>query len=216
MGEEAAVEKNRDFLREYMREWHRSGGRTHFPYSNLTIPTSEKTIPYVHSADQGPSFPGAYNITASSITLDGNTLIEYQYPPSGSPSLDHFLAAATEILAIRKVMDPYSPSPLQELDDKVNAFLRKHASITYPELAAALDVKSLTTDDFSLLGKVGLKRRLFDFRAKTYLAALASTEERGFDLQQVLQEISEARIFPLKKEQDEPTFTYILGRLNTH
>ncbi len=213
MRKNGEAENDRSPLHGYLEEWRRTDGLIRLTYSNLAIKTRPEMVPYVHVSDKQPASRGVYSITSSSFDLDGVTVIEYTYSPSNSPSLVYFMAAIAEILALRKVTDPYSPSPLQSLEDKVRTFLQTHTSMNYAEFAAGFDVDDIAVNDYGLLGKAGLKRKLFDFRAKTFLAALAATEERGFDLQHVLQEVSDAKIIPLKKERDEPTFTYIFGRL---
>ncbi len=108
-------------------------------------------------------------------------------------------------------VDPYEKKPLKALTDKVNDFLQRHAGLNYEEFVRRADPYSFNENDYSIMPKKALKRRLFDYRACLYLCALDDCEMEGANIELLLQRISKERIPFLKKEQDEPTFNAILA-----
>ncbi len=80
-----------------------------------------------------------------------------------------------------------------------------------PQIGRAVgrSLKEFKEDDFALLAKSGIKRNIFDYRAKVYLVALASAEEKGFNLEDAINEISKSIIMPIKKQKNEPTWDYL-------
>ena len=107
-------------------------------------------------------------------------------------------------------VDPYEKKPLKALTDKVNRFLQRHAGLNYEEFVRRVNPCDFNENDYSLMPKKALKRRLFDHRAYLYLCALDDCEREGANIELLLQRISEERIPFLKKEQNEPTFNAIL------
>lgn len=108
-------------------------------------------------------------------------------------------------------VDPYEKEPLKTLTDKVNSFLQRHTGLSYEEFVRRANPYDFDKNDYSIMPKKALKRRLFDHRAYLYLCALDDCEREGANIELLLQRISEERIPFLKKEPDEPTFDAILA-----
>ncbi len=95
------------------------------------------------------------------------------------------------------------------LSEKVNSFLQRHAGLDYEEFVIRANPYGFDNEDYSVLPKNALKRRLFDHRAYLYLSALEDCEKEGADIEDLLEQISNGRIPFIKKEKDEPTFNSI-------
>jgi len=129
----------------------------------------------------------------------------------GDLYFDCFLGhLVNEMMAYDKI-NPYIENPLKPLNDKVNAFLQRHVGISYLEFVDQTKPEDFEEEDFEFLPrKKNLRRRLFDFRARLVIAALADTEKQGLNLEEILDAIKDETIPLIKREKEEPTFKAIL------
>jgi len=107
--------------------------------------------------------------------------------------------------------DPYKKDALKEMNDKADAFLRRHAGISYEYFLRQSKPETFTENDYgNLPERKNLRRRLFEHRARLYLSSLEDCEQNGFDILKLLPQIQESTIPYIKKERDEPTFREIM------
>ncbi len=85
--------------------------------------------------------------------------------------------------------------------------------MSYPELQARAPIRDLNEEDYGLVTPP-IKKRLFDFRARLYLAALDACDQEDMPISELLPKIRDAVIPPIKKEACEPTFEILLTYLN--
>lgn len=129
---------------------------------------------------------------------------------TGDPSLDRYIRQiSAEMRAIDNI-DPYEKDTTKPSRAKVDHFLRTHTGMTYEEFVAQCHPETFDTGDFPKYPKTALKRRLFDYRARLYLAALDNCERQGENIPSLLVKIQEGKIPFIKKSRDEPTFSAIL------
>ncbi len=130
---------------------------------------------------------------------------------TGNQSFDAYLESLSREMQIFDSIDPYKMNALVPLTNKADAFLRKHAGISYEDFLRQAKPEDFTGNDYgSLPEKRNLRRRLFKHRSMLYLSALEDAERRGYNLKELLQEVEQRTIPYLKKERDEPTFQEIL------
>jgi hypothetical protein len=129
--------------------------------------------------------------------------------------LQEFQEYVQEARNFFKNVNPYTPDPLKPYMDKADQFLIRHTGRSYQDLLRNIDATPFESADFELLPKQGLKKMLFDYRARVYLAALDSYERAHpeDDLGVLLKKIQGARIPPIKKEADEPVYNALLELL---
>ena len=133
---------------------------------------------------------------------------------NGDRYLDTFIDKLSESISFMDDVDPYVPEPLKPMKDKIDGFLLRHGAVRYDDFLRGINPHDLHGGDFSLLIKRNLKRRLFDYRARIYLSALASCEEEeGLPLEELLLKVKRATVYPIKKEENEPTYDAILNLL---
>nr|MBI4156674.1 hypothetical protein [Candidatus Woesearchaeota archaeon] len=140
--------------------------------------------------------------------------ISYEYSYSklrSDPELSYFVKAMAESMAFLDLLDENSSNPTEQLDSKINSFLIKYLNTTYRDLIKKVDFDSFNSNDYGEIpkSKLNLKKRLFDYRARLYLASLAAADQANFNLDSLLEKIHTSRIYPIKKEIDEPTFNYL-------
>ena len=130
---------------------------------------------------------------------------------TGNPSFDAFIDALSREMQLYDSLDPYGKNALNPLTDKADAFLRRHANITYADFLKQAKPDRFTGNDYGKLpDRKNLRERLFAHRAMLYLSSLDDCESNGHDLSAVLREVEQETIPHLKKETDEPTFQEIL------
>ena len=173
-------------------------------FLNLNYVFNPQTRPSIRAVENRSSL-NEYKISLN----EKGTKYNYTYTKSDSKSLDVVLGVMTELIAFYDTFYPRSKSPTKPIDDKINLFLNKHAGVNYSEFIKNINFEDFNENDYGSLPNSGLKKKLFEYRAKLYLGALAVAEERGFDVKTVLAEISQSKICPIKKEINEPTFDYI-------
>ena len=127
------------------------------------------------------------------------------------PSLGAYIKALCREMQIFDGIDPYVKNPLNVITDKADAFLRRHAGISYEDFLMQAKPETFTENDFGdLPDKKKLRRRLFEHRARLYLSALEDVEKEGHNIDELLRDIEEATIPYIKRERYEPTFQEIL------
>ena len=122
---------------------------------------------------------------------------------------------AEEMDSLDKI-NPYGHNPMQPSQDKSNAFLMRHAGLTYKEFVRKSKPEALAVEDYGQLEKSALKKKLFEYRAKLYLSALEESEKHGFDAYLILRMIKTRNIPPIKKNSQEPTYQSILNALGVN
>src|SRR3989338_452261 len=113
--------------------------------------------------------------------------------------LDRYIRKVYETEETLQRADPYEKEPLKVLTDKINGFLQRHAGLNYEEFVKIANPYDFDENDYSIMPKKALKRRLFDHRAYLYLSSLADCESEGADIKKLLQEIRSERIPFIKK-----------------
>lgn len=132
---------------------------------------------------------------------------------TGDRELDIFGEEIARFMGMWDGVNPYSKDPLKPIYNRAMRFLQRHSKISYSDLVKGVNYDGLEEGDFALLQKRGLRKRLFDYRAVLYLAALDSCEERGLNPEEVMKQVQDAQIRPIKKQQHEPTFDYLRDKL---
>ncbi len=126
---------------------------------------------------------------------------------TGKASFDSFL----ELLLENKKELEVEYSKANKLQDKkANSFLEKHLNISYSTFVDKSKPETFHNHSYALINRGGIKRSLFDARAKLYLSTLNDFEKSGGDLNKVLGEIREEEVPFIKKAKErEPTFEAI-------
>lgn len=136
-----------------------------------------------------------------------NIFAEYT---TGNADFDTYLQQLEKEIQNYEEIDPYKKEPMKQLDNKVNDFLVKHASISYHDFKMIAQPDSFETDDYRLLPKrKNLRKRLFDYRAKMLIAALANSESLVSNLDDLIRTIKDRKIPYIKNDANEPTFMAI-------
>jgi hypothetical protein len=130
---------------------------------------------------------------------------------TGKPSFDAYVESLSGEMQTYDGADPYKKDALKGITDKADAFLKRHAGISYEDFLRQSKPETFTENDYGKLPeRKNLRRRLFEHRARLYLSSLEDFEQRGYDLHELLPEIQQSTIPYLKKERDEPTFREIM------
>lgn len=187
---------------------------TGLEHLGITVPLDSRKRLLVQPYDELQQQPDTYTITDDEREEGNFEIITYRYPRTASPSLEFLLGAMAEAMGFDRSFDVYTPHPTKALDDKIDAFLRNHTGIDYRSFAQQINARAIEQNDYGSLPS-RFRRKLFNFRATVYLAALASAEERGYALPLLLEELAKAKVIPLKKEIEEPTFSFIKKQLQT-
>lgn len=175
---------------------------------NISYITDPQRRPLIHAVKNNLP-PNEYAI---SLNETGNQY-KYTYTKPNSKSLEIVVGVITELMAFYDTFNPRSMAPTKPIEDKINLFLKKHTGANYSEFIKMIRFEDFNDGDYSSISNSGLKKKLFNYRAKLYLGALAVAEDSGFDVKTVLAEISQSKIYPIKKEINDRTFDYIAGRL---
>ncbi|MEK6936593.1 MAG: hypothetical protein AABW58_00820 [Nanoarchaeota archaeon] len=127
-------------------------------------------------------------------------------------SITDYLNYVDQALNFFESVDTRKPEPFKPYLDKADKFLRKHAGISYEDFLNLTDAAQIQEDDFALLPKDNLRRRLFVFRARAYLSALEIFENQHpeIDIKDLLKKIKQAKIPGLKKGEKEPVLEKII------
>jgi hypothetical protein len=185
-----------------------------FGATGITIRRDPKKVPYVHGEEQRGGTAERYEISHTSHEIGECEVEDFSYTvPESSPMMEAFLRSAAEAMAFWKTFDVRAESPTKPLDEKIDAFLRRHGIDGYSELVKGADYDSFTGEDYEGLPKNSLRRKLFHYRATVMLAALAAAEEQGHDIAGILEEVGNSMVYPIKKSCEEPTFGYIRRKL---
>jgi hypothetical protein len=135
----------------------------------------------------------------------------FERTKTGEPSFNAYVESLSQEMQTYDAIDPYKKNPLKEITDKADAFLRRHANISYEDFLRQAKPEDFTGNDYGKLpAKRNLRRRLFTHRAMLYLSALEDCEKKGHDIKYILREVEQGTIPYIKKERDEPTFQEIL------
>lgn len=130
---------------------------------------------------------------------------------TGNPSFDAYVESLSREMQKYDEADPYKNDALKDITDRADSFLKRHAGISYEDFLRQSKPETFTENDYgSLPERKNLRRRLFEHRARLYLASLEDFEQRGYDVSELLPEIQKSIIPYLKKERDEPTFREIM------
>lgn len=149
------------------------------------------------------------NVQDFHITQDEGTI---RYPAHSDTSLRIFMQAMAEAIQFYDSVHVYDERPTQPLDDKINSFLMRNTGSTFEEFTNDVEIDGYG-DEFVMLAKRGLKFRLFNYRARVYLAALAAAEDAGYAPKEVLRKLKLITVSPIKKSRDEPVFEYLAEKL---
>ncbi|MEK6950242.1 MAG: hypothetical protein AABX13_00775 [Nanoarchaeota archaeon] len=128
-------------------------------------------------------------------------------------TVESFFNYMAEAKTFFDTVNPYSPQPLKPYLDKADSFLRRHAGISYEELLRQVNPATLEGGYYDLLTKDSLKRKLFNYRARVYLAALQRCEEEGLNLEEIITTVRTVRLPLIKKEEKEAAFEIIFNLL---
>ena len=133
---------------------------------------------------------------------------------SGIPSFDTYMLCLSRAMQDYDLIDPHAIDALKPLTDKADAFLKRHAGISYQDFLRQSRPEDFVGNDYGKLPpRRNLRRRLFRHRTMLYLAALEDYEKLRHDVGEVLTEIRKRKIPYLKKELNEPTLEEILNVL---
>lgn len=181
--------------------------------SNIILQHDPKRVPYIHSLPNS-TVDKIYIIENKTHEIDKeHEIYEYEYTTNGSKHLDFLVGTLVEMMAFYDTFDAWAKQPKKPVDEKVGDFLHKHLGITYQEFTQNLNYKEITGEGFDSLGKGSIKKQLFDFRAKAYLIALASAEEKGYTIKESIKALANTTIVPIKKQETEPVLEYIKQKL---
>lgn len=128
--------------------------------------------------------------------------------------LERFVCHMTEAMNFYDNFDPYTPDPLKPMNDKINRFLEKYLGINYEEFLRQARSYTLEGEDYDLIPQ-RLMRKLFDHRARIYLAAFDSCEQEGLNAPELLEIVRKAKLPPIKKGEVEPTFEKMVELLTS-
>jgi len=106
-------------------------------------------------------------------------------------------------------IDPHSEKPFGPLDERVNVFLLRHTGIEYNRFVEDINIAKFEKEDYQNMQSPALKLRLFKLKSRLYLAALAKTEDEGYNIADVLSLVSQKTIPYIKKSAEEPTWKAI-------
>ena len=131
---------------------------------------------------------------------------------TGNPSFDAYIDVLVGVMHEYGAINPYQgKSCLTSFITKADAFLQRHASLTYETFLKQAKPEEFTTDDYGILpDKKRLKIRAFEHRTLLHLCALEECEQQGLNLEEILQQIRTHNIPSLKHEPEEPSFNEIL------
>ena len=123
---------------------------------------------------------------------------------TGKPSFDAYV----EFLLKRK------RKPESDDNYRIDEFLRRNTDMNYEDFVNYARPEEIEENSYGLFKRKSIRRSLFKSRTKEYLAALCDLEERGKDIQSVLEDIRTGKIPTLKDEGErEPTFEAIYSVL---
>lgn len=151
-----------------------------------------------------------YGLIGSENVMSQEEIANLAKYRTGDAELDSYISFLGEALSSYENIDPRSKEQLESYMNRIDRFLEKYAGITYSEFVNQADPQDIRGNDFNLIDNPRLKRRLFEFRAKLYLTALDSWDQKGLNLENILEKIKSAKIPYIKKEETEPTFERIL------
>ncbi|MEK6813088.1 MAG: hypothetical protein AABX86_03165 [Nanoarchaeota archaeon] len=141
----------------------------------------------------------------------------FTYPRAEDPAMDQFLRAFVEAMVFWETVNVYTLNPTKTFDKLVSDFLEKNTGKKYREFRREAQAYKMHANDYGKVARKGLRGKLFDYRSKLYLSALAAVTAKGADLEKLLNMVQDAIILPIKKEKKEPTFEYIYKVLhNAH
>lgn len=104
--------------------------------------------------------------------------------------------------------------PKSEDTSRIDEFLRKNTGMDYEQFVNSARPEEIKENSYGLFKKQSIKRSLFKSKSRAYLEALCDVEEKGENIQGVLDDIRERYIPTLKKhEGKEPTFEAIYAIL---
>ncbi|MBM3233047.1 hypothetical protein FJZ18_02685 [Candidatus Pacearchaeota archaeon] len=138
----------------------------------------------------------------------------------GSPSLNH-----RDFFVNTKTGKPYFDAYIgfllkrkeeveSEDTSRIDEFLKKKVGLNYEEFVNYSKPEEIVEDSYGLFRRKSIRRSLFKFRSRVYLEALCDLDERGEDIQLVLDDIRTEYVPTLKKhEGKEPTFEAIYAAL---
>ena len=152
---------------------------------------------------------GDYSGTEKGKSLDYRIFLEKS--KVGNTSFDAYIDELSNEMQIFDSINPYKKDPLRPITDKADAFLKRHAGISYKSFLSQSKPEEFSENDYGKLPeKRNLKKRLFEHRSMFYLSALENCEQKGYDIDDILREVERGTIPFIKKEQNEPTFREIL------
>lgn len=131
---------------------------------------------------------------------------------TGEADLDYFFHMLAGEMRSLNGIDPYQVQPFKPFQAKVRKFLKERLQTDYETFVGSAKPERMTTDDFSQLPKGRLRKRLFDYRLRLYLAALEDCVAGGYDPGRIITELKTRQIPALKKDAHEPVFNELYDR----
>jgi len=123
---------------------------------------------------------------------------------TGKPSFDAYVESLLE----RK------GKPESDDNSRIDEFLRRNTGMNYEDFVDYSKPEEIEENSYGLFKRKSIRRSLFKSKSRAYLEALCDLEERGEDIQSVLDDIRGEYVPTLKKhEGKEPTLEAIYAVL---
>jgi competence CoiA-like predicted nuclease len=142
--------------------------------------------------DMGKEDKPKYDLSKSddSPSLDYENFLDKT--KTGKPSFDAYVESLSGEMQIYDGADPYKKDALKGITDKADAFLKRHAGISYEDFLRQSKPETFTENDYENLPE---RTRYFERDVSTGLAALADIEDEGYDVGEVLRELKGKKRF---------------------
>jgi len=113
---------------------------------------------------------------------------------TGKPSFDAYVESLSREMQTYDGVDPYKKDALKGITDKADAFLRRHASISYGDFLRHSKPETFTENDYGNL-QPQERRRCFEREFAIRFAALEDIEKEGYEIDEVLRELNDKNRF---------------------
>ena len=134
---------------------------------DITLTLQPNEVLYIHPSVRPPKSKDYLAIESYEKEQQQHTY-EYVYTQSADPDLNHFIIAVAEAMAFNKLLDININEPKKQLEDKIDRFLNNYIGISYSDFFKGIDYEAIKGNDYSILSKRNIKRRLFNYRARLY------------------------------------------------
>ena len=123
---------------------------------------------------------------------------------TGKPSFDAYVDYLLKRKDKPEIEDTY----------RIDDFLKRKINMNYEDFVDYSKPEEIEENSYGLFKRKSIRRSLFKSKSREYLEALCDLEERGEDIQLVLDDIREEYVPTLKKHKGkEPTFEAIYAVL---